>query len=322
MSKKNALIIGGSGQDGAFLAQEYLTRNFTVFSVSRSCNPRMEKLGIKQFKKDFSVEIDLEDLLRESDPEIIINLASASSVAFCEANPEVSKKINLDAVKGFAGLTEAYSQEKEKRIKFIQASSSEMFGESEQVCNEETQMRPITIYGKHKTEAHEFVLNRKANNVEYKSVILFNHESEFRSSSFVSHKATRAAAEVKSFGETRIQFGNIESMRDWGFAGDYMNALAMISLQSEKNCYVVASGEIHSIEEMIKSAFAYVDISDFRKYLSINQELYRNKETPAKVGNPARCKNEFNWEPSLDFKRLVERLVNYQVHSIQRNSND
>ena len=111
-------------------------------------------------------------------------------------------------------------------------------------------------------------------------------------------------------------------MRDWGFAGDYMNALAMISLQSEKNCYVVASGEIHSIEEMIKSAFAYVDISDFRKYLSINQELYRNKETPAKVGNPARCKNEFNWEPSLDFKRLVERLVNYQVHSIQRNSND
>jgi len=309
VSKKNALIIGGSGQDGAFLAKEYLERDFTVFSVSRSGNPRMEEIGVIQYKKDFSYEANLEEVMNESDPEIIINLASASSVAFCEANPELSKKINLDAVKIFADFAEVHSQKKNKRIKFIQASSSV------------TEMKPITTYGKHKYGAHEFILNQEASNVEYKSVILFNHESEFRSSSFVSFKASRAAAEVKSFGKTLIQFGDIGSMRDWGFAGDYMKALAMISIKGEKNCYVVASGEIHSIEEMIKIAFAHVGISDFRKFVSINQELFRNKETPPKLGNPARCKNEFAWEPTLSFKSLVERLVDHQMRSIQGKSN-
>jgi len=320
VSKKNALIIGGSGQDGAFLAKEYLERDFTVFSVSRSGNPRMEEIGVIQYKKDFSYEANLEEVMNQSDPEIIINLASASSVAFCESNPELSKKINLDAVKIFANFAEVHSQKKDKRIKFIQASSSEMFGEGVPICSEVTEMKPITTYGKHKYGAHEFILNQEASNVEYKSVILFNHESEFRSSSFVSFKASRAAAEVKSFGKTLIQFGNIGSMRDWGFAGDYMKALAMISIKGEKNCYVVASGEIHSIEEMIKIAFAHVGISDFRKFVSIDQELFRNKETPPKLGNPARCKNEFAWEPTLNFKSLVERLVDHQMRSIQGKS--
>ncbi len=322
MSKKNALILGGSGQDGAFLAQEFLDLGFTVFSVSRSESSRMEALKVKQFKQNFLIDVDINEILRETEPEVVVNLASASSVAFCEANPEISKRINLDTVLQLSSCVESYAETLDRNIKFIQASSSEMFGEGDQICTETTLMNPVTIYGKHKHVSHEFVLNRKVENVEYKSVILFNHESEYRSENFVSYKVARAAAEVKAFGKTLIQFGNLESKRDWGFAGDYMKALALISVKSESNCYVVASGEIHSIEEMLTMAFSCVGIPNFSKYVSVNPNFYRETETPPKVGNSTKCKLEFNWNQSLSFEKLVERLVNFQVESIQRKTND
>lgn len=321
MSKKNALILGGSGQDGAFLAQEYLDLGFTVFSVSRSESFRMDALGVKQFKQNFLVDIDIKQILKETEPEVIINLASASSVAFCEANPKISKKLNLDAVLQLSDCVETYAEIENKNIKFIQASSSEMFGEGDQICTETTEMNPITTYGKHKHDAHKFVFSRKAKRVEYKSVILFNHESEYRTENFVSYKVARAAAEVKTLGKTMIQFGNLESRRDWGFAGDYMKALALISGQGKSNCYVVAFGEIHSIEEMLTTAFSYVEKPNFEKYVSVNSDFYREKETPPKIGNSEKCKSEFNWYPSLSFEQLVERLVNYQIQDIQRGLN-
>lgn len=318
MSKKNALILGGSGQDGAFLAQEYLKLGFGVFSVSRSATSRMEALGVKQFVKNFLEDTDITAILKESQPELVANLASASSVAFCESNPEISKKINLDAVLQLSHSVENYAAEKEKIIKFIQASSSEMFGEGDQSCTETTLMNPVTIYGKHKHDAHEFIVNRNAKNIEYKSVILFNHESEYRTENFVSRKVARSAAEVKTFGKTTIQFGNLESKRDWGFAGDYMNALALISDQGESNCYVVASGKTYSIKEMLTAAFAHIGEPQFKKYVSVNSELFRTTETPPKVGIAEKCRNELNWQPSLSFEQLVARLVNYQIQDIQR----
>ncbi len=318
MSKKNALILGGSGQDGAFLAQEYLNLAFTVFSVSRSTSSRMEALGVKQFAKDFLVDMDIKAILKETEPEVVVNLASASSVAFCESNPEISKKINLDAVLHLSHSVENYAADEERIIKFIQASSSEMFGEGDQSCTETTLMNPVTIYGKHKYDAHKFILSRNAKNVEYKSVILFNHESEHRTENFVSRKVARSAAEVKTFGKTKIQFGNLESKRDWGFAGDYMKALALISDQGESNCYVVASGQTYSIKEMLTAAFAHIGEPQFKKYVSVNSELFRTTETPPKVGIADKCRNELNWQPSLSFEQLVARLVNYQIQDIQR----
>jgi GDPmannose 4,6-dehydratase len=321
VSKKNALILGGSGQDGAFLAQEYLNLGFTVFSVSRSTSSRMEVLGVKQFVKDFLVDMDIKAILKETEPEIVANLASASSVAFCESNPEFSKKINLDAVLQLSHSVENYASDEERIIKFIQASSSEMFGESDQICTETTLMNPVTIYGKHKHDAHKFILSRNAKNVEYKSVILFNHESEYRTKNFVSSKVARSAAEVKTFGETKIEFGNLESKRDWGFAGDYMEALALISDQGESDCYVVASGQTYSIEEMLRTAFAHIEKPEFNKYVSINSDLFRTKETPPKLGISEKCRSELNWQPSLSFEQLVARLVNYQIRDIQRGLN-
>lgn len=321
MLKKNVLILGGSGQDGAFLAQEYLSLGFTVVSVSRSESSRMSALGVKQYKQDFLSRIDLKEILLTTNPEVIINLASASSVAFCEENPQISKRINLDAVLQISESVEAYAKTEGRIVNFIQASSSEMFGDGEQICSEATTMNPVTTYGKHKYEAHNFVVSQKTNHVEYKSVILFNHESEYRAKNFVSSKVARAAAEVHVFGETKIQFGNLESKRDWGFAGDYMKALRLISLKSDNNCYVVASGEVHSIKEMLTTAFSFINKPDFEEYVSVNSDFYRDIETPPKIGNAEKCKKEFNWNLSLSFEKLIERIVGHQIQHIQRRPN-
>lgn len=318
MDEKNALILGGSGQDGAYLAREYMDLGFTVFSVSRSTSYRLEALGVEQFTKNLLVDSDIKTILDRTKPQVVANLASASSVAFCESNPIISKKINLDAVLQLSDFVENYATKEKKRIRFIQASSSEMFGDGDQMCSETTLMQPLTIYGKHKLEAHEFVLKRKSDYVEYKSVILFNHESEFREQNFVSHKVARSAAEVKLFGKTQIQFGNLNSKRDWGFAGDYMNAFATISIRGESDCYVVGSGKIHSIEEMLKTAFDLIGVPEFRKYVSVNSDLLREKETPPKIGVSEKCKREFNWQPTLDFEQLVARMVNFQIQRFQR----
>jgi len=320
--KKCALILGGSGQDGAFLAQEYLDLGFTVASVSRSESSRMSALGVKEYKQDFLSSFELKQILLTTKPEVIVNLASASSVAFCEANPQISRRINLDLVLQVSETVEAYAKNEGRIVRFIQASSSEMFGEGAQICNESTAMNPITTYGKHKYAAHDFVVNQKSNHVDYKSVILFNHESEFRSENFVSSKIARAAAEVYVLGKTTIQFGNLDSKRDWGFAGDYMNALRLITLKSENKCYVVASGELHSVREMLITAFSHIDKPNFEEYVSVNLDLYRGVETPPKVGISDKCKKELNWNPSLSFEKLVERIVSHQIQRIQRGSND
>jgi GDPmannose 4,6-dehydratase len=313
---QNVLILGGSGQDGAFLAERYIQTGLKVFSVSRNESTRLNNLGVKQYRRDLSSDIGILDILLDISPDIVVNLASISSVAFCEMNPELSQIINFDAVKNIMKQIIIFTETQGKHTKFIQASSSEMFGNTSEICDESTPMNPLTVYGKHKLQSHEFVLNQAKAQIDSKSVVLFNHESEFRTSEFVSSKASKAAAEVFTQGNTQIQFGNLNNQRDWGFAGDYMAALAKISTSGSKSCYVIASGKLHSIEEMLILAFSYVDVSNYRDYISINEKYYRKIETPPIKGNAQVCSAELNWKPTLSFEQLIERLVKHQIENI------
>ena len=316
MLTQKVLILGGSGQDGAFLAESYMQTGLKVFSVSRNESTRLNVLGVKQYRRDLSSDIGILDILLDISPDIVVNLASISSVAFCEMNPDLSQIINFEAVKNIMGQIIVFNKIQGKHIKFIQASSSEMFGNTSEICDELTPMNPLTVYGKHKLQSHEFVLNQVNPQIDSKSVVLFNHESEFRTLEFVSSKASKAAAEVFKQGSTQIQFGNLNNQRDWGFAGDYMDALAKISTNGSKSCYVIASGKLHSIEEMLIHAFSYIGLSNYGDHISINKKYYRKIETPPIKGNAKLCSTELNWKPSLSFEQLIERLVKHQIENI------
>jgi GDPmannose 4,6-dehydratase len=315
--QKSALILGSSGQDGAYLAGAFDNRGLKVFGASRHSSRRLSEMGISQAQVDISSEMDFQSLLTNTNPDIVVNLVSLSSVAACEKNPKLSEEINFSLVRKIVSQVENFSLESSKEIHFVQASSSEMFGLGQEFCNESTPMNPVTTYGKHKYDAHMFLINRVHQLVRYTSVILFNHESEFRPAGFVSAKIARAAAEVAIAGSTKIEFGNTQSKRDWGFAGDYMEAICNIALAGKNSCYVVASSELHSVEEMIRIAFNSVGITDFKAFINLNPEYFRLIETPPIRGDNSLYRSEFGWTPSLTFEELVQNMVRHQMMEIK-----
>jgi GDPmannose 4,6-dehydratase len=317
VQQKSALILGSSGQDGGYLARAFHNRGLKVYGASRHSSRRLSEIGISQSQVDVSSEIDFESLLTYTNPDIVVNLVSLSSVAECEKNPKVSEEINSTLVKKIVSQVENFSLKSSKEIHFVQASSSEMFGPGEEFCNETTPMNPVTTYGKHKHDAHMFLINRVHQFARYTSVILFNHESEFRPAGFVSTKVARAAAEVAITGSTKIEFGNTQSKRDWGFAGDYMEAICNIALAGKNSCYVVASAELHSVEEMIRIAFNSVGITDFKAFINLNPEYFRLIETPPIRGDNSLYRNEFGWTPSLTFEELVQNMVRHHAVEIK-----
>ena len=317
MPQQSALILGSSGQDGAYLARAFHNRGLKVYGASRRSSSRLSEMGILQTQIDISSEVSFQKLLTNTNPDIVVNLVSLSSVAACEKNTRLSEEINLILVREIASQVEKFSLESSKKIHFVQASSSEMFGPGQEFCNEFTPMNPVTTYGKHKYDAHMFLINRVNQWVRYSSVVLFNHESEFRPAGFVSAKVARAAAEVAIVGSTKIEFGNTQSKRDWGFAGDYMEAFCNIALAGKNSCYVVASSELHSVEEMIRIAFKSVGITDFKPFINLNPEYFRLVETPPIRGDNSLYRSEFGWTPSLTFEELVQNMVRHHVMEIK-----
>ncbi len=313
MQQKSALILGSSGQDGAFLAKELRDQGVRVHGVSRGYSHRLSAMDISQTQLDISSEENFRKVLINTNPDIVVNLVSLSSVALCEKNPQLSDEINLILVRKMVSQVENFASETSREIHFVQASSSEMFGPGEEFCNEITAMNPITTYGKHKHYAHQFLLNRIHQFVRYTSVILFNHESEFRPLEFVSAKVARAAAEVAIHGSTKIEFGKIQSKRDWGFAGDYMKAMCNIALTGKHSCYVIASSELRSVEDMMKIAFETVGVSDYKEFINLNSDYFRSFETPPIRGDNSLYKKEFGWTPSMTFEELVQNMVRHHI---------
>ena len=321
MPNTSALILGGSGQDGAFLAKSLLEVGSKVTSLSTRLSDRVACLGIPQIERHITSASGISDVLNQLKPSVVINLISLSSVAYCEENQAESKAINCDLVFKLSKEIKDYAESFSSSVRFVQASSSEMFGIGNQLCDEATGLNPVTTYGQHKREAHEFLLRASSRYVTNVSAILFNHESEFRPLNFVSAKVARAAAEVAVHGSTDIEFGNLENKRDWGFAGDYMRALADIAVDSKEKCYVIASGELHSIREMLETAFKYVDIKNFDKYIKINSKYVRTVETPPIAGDSNLYKSEYGNKPTLGFEQIIIRMVQHHLDQVEGNQN-
>jgi GDPmannose 4,6-dehydratase len=315
-----ALVTGVTGQDGSYLAEFLLEKNYRVIGmVRRTSTINFDRIKHIQDRIDI-VQGDLLDqmslisILQEYRPSEVFNLAAQSFVPTSFTQPVLTGEFTA---LGVTRMLEAI-RIVDPTIRFYQASSSEMFGKVVEVPQRETTpFHPRSPYGVAKVYGHWITINyRESYNLHASSGILFNHESPRRGLEFVTHKITHGAARIKLGLAQELHLGNLEARRDWGFAGDYVRAMWLMLQQDTPDDYVVATGETHSVQEFVEEAFGYLDL-DWRKYVKQDPRFYRPAEVDLLVGDPAKAGRKLGWEPTVDFRALVRMMVDSDLKMLQ-----
>ena len=316
---KRAIITGVTGQDGSYLAELLLEQGYQVTGIIRRLShPNSERIDhlqdrIKLPPADLLDEMSLVRAIAEEEPDEFYNLAAMSFVPASWEQPLLTGEFNAQ---GVTRVLDAIRHVNPK-IKFYQASSSEMFGKVREVPQTEmTPFYPRSPYGVSKVFGHYITVNyRESYNLFACSGILFNHESPRRGFEFVTRKVTYAAARIKLGLQDKLFLGNLEAHRDWGFAGDYVRAMWLMLQQPTPDDYVVATGEAHSVKDLVEIAFSRVDL-DWKRYVEIDHHLLRPAEVDHLIGNPAKARQILQWEPSVTFAGLVEMMVDADVERV------
>lgn len=316
---RTALVTGITGQDGSYLAELLLAKGYRVVGlVRRSSSERNERIAhlegrVTLQQGDLLDPVSLTHVVRTYRPDEVYNLAAQSFVPTSWSQPVLTAEFT--AV-GVTRLLEAVRQEC-PTARFYQASSSEMFGlvrESPQ--KETTPFHPRSPYGVAKVYGHHITVNyRESYGLFAVSGILFNHESPRRGVEFVTRKITRAVARIAARQEHELRLGNLDARRDWGFAGDFVEAMWLMLQADAPNDYVVATGETHSVREFCELAFARVGL-DWKRYVVVDESLLRPAEVEFLCGDASRARRELGWRPRLDFKGLVECMVDADVAAL------
>ena len=317
---KRALITGVTGQDGSYLAELLLEKGYEVYGVVRRSSSfnteRLDRIYQDPHVPDYRLRLvygDLDDAsslnraLRSVKPDEIYNLGAQSHVRVSFDVPEYTAST---VALGTLRLLEAIRESgQEKSVRFYQASSSEMFGGAKPPQSESTPFEPRSPYACAKVFAHQLAQNyREAYGMFICCGILFNHESPRRGIPFVTRKITRTAARIKHGLEKKLYLGNLKAKRDWGFAGDYVEAMWLMLQQDKPDDYVVATGESHSVEECLDVAFGVLGL-DWKKYVEIDPRYFRPTEVDHLHGDPSKAKRVLGWKPKVSFKGLVEMMV-------------
>ena len=315
-----ALITGITGQDGSYLAELLLDKGYEVWGmVRRSSTESYERLEHIRDRINF-VQGDLLDqpsltaALVASQPDEVYNLAAQSFVPTSWSQPVLTAEFT--AV-GVTRLLEAVRQVNPK-IRFYQASSSEMFGKVQEVPqSENTPLYPHSPYGVAKCYGHYITVNyRESYDMFCCSGILFNHESPRRGLEFVTRKVTDGVARIKLGLADHLSLGNLDAKRDWGFAGDYVDAMWRMLQQPEPDDYVVATGETQAVERLVELAFAHADL-DWHDYVRTDPAFIRPAEVDLLVGDPAKAKTDLGWEPTVNFEGLVRMMVEADMERLR-----
>lgn len=311
---KSALITGITGQDGSYLAEFLLSKKYKVYGLTRRTSTiNFERIKdiigkISLIQGDLLDQSSLSSAIVESQPDEVYNLAAQSFVKTSWNQPVLTGEFTA---LGVTRLLEAIRVVNPK-IKFYQASSSEMFGKvTETPQKETTRFHPRSPYGVAKVYGHYITVNyRESFDMFACSGILFNHESPRRGLEFVTRKISHAVARISLGKQKKLELGSLEPKRDWGFAGDYVQAMWLMLQQEKPDDYVIATGENHSVREFIEAAFKVVGISDFRKYVVVNKtEHMRPAEVDYLIGDASKAKKILGWQPKTSFKELVEIMV-------------
>ena len=316
---KRAVITGITGQDGSYLAELLLEQGYEVVGVTRRLSApnswRIEHLldRIELRPADLLDQLSLIRLVDEVRPHELYNLAAMSFVPASWDQPLLTGEYNAQ---GVTRVMEAIRQV-DTSIRVYQASSSEMFGKVRETPQTElTPFYPRSPYGVSKVFAHYITVNyRESYDLFAVSGILFNHESPRRGLEFVTRKVTHGVARIKAGLTDTLSLGNLDARRDWGFAGDYVRAMWLMLQQDAADDYVIATGESHSVRELVEIAFAHAGL-DWRKHVRTDPALLRPAEVDHLIGNPARAEAELGWRPSVDFEALVRMMVDADVERL------
>ncbi len=322
---KKALITGITGQDGSYLAEFLLNKGYKVSGlVRRLSTPNVQNFQhisdqIKLIPGDLLDQASLADAISEAEPDEIYNLAAQSFVKASWSQPVLTGEFTA---LGVTRILDAIRQVN-KKIKFYQASSSEMFGKvTETPQKETTRFYPRSPYGVAKVYGHYITVNyRESYDMFAVSGILFNHESPRRGLEFVTRKISNAVARISLGKQEKLELGNLDSKRDWGFAGDYVEAMWLMLQQEEADDYVIATGENHSVQEFVELAFTAVGINNWREYVLPNKTEYlRPAEVDYLIGDYNKAKDKLGWTPKTSFSELVKMMVESDLEMEKRNN--
>ncbi len=310
---KKALITGITGQDGSYLAELLLEKGYQVHGiVRRASTENFERIAhlegkVQLHQADLLDQLSLIDVIRTVSPLEVYNLAAMSFVPTSWSQPVLTGEFTGI---GVTRVLEAIRLIDPKGIKFYQASSSEMFGKVQETPQTEaTPFYPRSPYGVAKVYGHYITVNyRESYDMFCCSGILFNHESERRGREFVTRKVTDGVARIKLGLAENLKLGNLSARRDWGYAPDYVRAMWLMLQQDEPEDYVIATGETHSVEELVEAAFAHVDL-DWKQYVQQDPSLIRPAEVDLLVGDPKKAREKLGWQPEVTFQGLVGRMV-------------
>ena len=312
-----AFITGITGQDGRYLARLLLDKGYEVSGLVHGVNnPRAELLRheLPEVRLHTGDVTDLPSLIRAmlaAQPDELYNLGGISFVAHSWENALATSQVTGLGVLNVLEAIRLHQDETGRAVRFYQASSSEMFGKAQEVPQRETTpFHPRSPYGVAKVYAHYMTINyRESYGMHASTGILFNHESPLRDPRFVTRKISQAVARISLGLQDELVLGNIEARRDWGFAGDYVDAMWRMLQQDAGDDYIVATGEVHSIREFLDAAFAVVGIDDWSPYLRQSGEFMRPADVDLVVGDATRARERLGWEPTIRFAELVRLMV-------------
>lgn len=318
---KKALITGITGQDGSYLADFLLEKGYEVYGmVRRSSMEKFDRIDhikdrIHIMQADLLDQFSIIKLLEEVQPDELYNLAAMSFVPTSWNQPVLTAEFTAVGVTRMLEAVRAFNP----RIRFYQASSSEMFGKVKEIPQtENTPFHPRSPYGVAKVYGHWITVNyRESYDIFGVSGILFNHESPRRGLEFVTRKVTYNAARIKLGLAKELRLGNLEAKRDWGFAGDYVKAMWLMLQQQEPDDFVIATGENHSVRELVETAFSYLDL-DYKDFVMIDERFIRPAEVDILIGNSAKAREKLGWIPAVNFQQLVKMMVDADMQLLKK----
>lgn len=317
---KRALIFGITGQDGTYLADFLSKKGYEVVGTyRRTSHKSFERLEafdlldkIELINADLLDQISINKSIKNTMPDEIYNLAAQSFVGVSFDQPLLTSEVTgLGALRIFEAAKEFCPTSK-----IYQASSSEMFGNSNEIKTENSRLLPASPYGVAKVYAHKSAqLYREAYDMFICSGILFNHESPFRGLEFVTRKITSAIGRIKSKKQDKLFLGNIHAKRDWGFAGDYVKAMWLMLQSSKPDDYIISTGESHSVEEFLEESFEYSGLGDWKKYVEISDKYKRAFDIENLIGDYSKAKKHLNWKPEISYHELIKMMVDSDKNS-------
>lgn len=315
-----ALITGINGQDGSYLAELLLSKGYRVVGMARRSSTktfeRIEHIldNITVVQGDLTDQGSLLSIIEDYEPTEVYNLAAQSFVPVSWGQPALTGDVTA---LGVTRMLEAIRFVNPK-IRFYQASSSEMFGKVMEVPQRETTpFYPRSPYGVAKAYGHWITINyRESFDIFSVSGILFNHESPRRGLEFVTRKISHAAARIKLSMSKELRLGNLEAQRDWGFAGDYVKAMWMMLQQDKPDNYVIGTGETHSVREFCEIAFGHLGL-DYKDFVVQDERFYRPAEVDILISDPSRARQELGWQPEIAFKELVTMMVDSDIKKLK-----